>query len=195
MLMRAYRESIQIVALEWVHTYITGFGGDPQRVTVFGQSAGAEAAAILAVSPLASELGLKRIIVESGPPIGDGWGPMTSEAGLSASNHILRANNVTSVAKLRLVHDASSIQWQSPEGDDENFSGYFYDNGGVVPRHTTSVLEMFESGTVMNVDAFIFGSNAKDGTQIYYGTCPFANGTNGDFAYCTLSETYYYDCT
>ena len=46
----------QIAALEWVKRNATAFGGDPARVTVFGQSAGAISIAALIASPRARGL-------------------------------------------------------------------------------------------------------------------------------------------
>ncbi len=54
-----------IAALKWVRANISRFGGDPSRVTIFGQSAGGYAVSILAVSPAAKGL-FQRAISESG---------------------------------------------------------------------------------------------------------------------------------
>lgn len=43
----------QITSLEWVQQHITPFGGDPTRITVFGQSAGAASVRALMASPKA----------------------------------------------------------------------------------------------------------------------------------------------
>ncbi|KAK7710132.1 hypothetical protein SLS57_008471 [Botryosphaeria dothidea] len=43
----------QIIALDWVQAHIKDFGGDPERVTIFGQSAGAASVRALLASPKA----------------------------------------------------------------------------------------------------------------------------------------------
>ena len=55
----------QIAALRWVQRNISSFGGDPQRVVIFGQSAGAVDVCLLMASPLARDL-VHGVIAHSG---------------------------------------------------------------------------------------------------------------------------------
>lgn len=64
----------QIVALQWVQRNIARFGGDPDNVTIVGQSAGSMAIGLLQMSPLAKGL-FKRIVAMSGSPFAGMIGP------------------------------------------------------------------------------------------------------------------------
>jgi para-nitrobenzyl esterase len=59
----------QIAGLRWVKANIARFGGDPARVTIFGESAGGIAVSMLAASPAAKGL-FHRAISESGGNFG-----------------------------------------------------------------------------------------------------------------------------
>jgi para-nitrobenzyl esterase len=55
-----------VAVLDWVHTHIVAFGGDPGNVTIFGQSGGGGKVAALMAMPAAKGL-FHRAIVQSGP--------------------------------------------------------------------------------------------------------------------------------
>ena len=55
----------QVAALKWVHANIAAFGGDPDNITILGQSAGAGSVKTLVSSPLTGNL-IKKAIIQSG---------------------------------------------------------------------------------------------------------------------------------
>ncbi|KOX02995.1 carboxylesterase/lipase family protein [Streptomyces sp. NRRL B-3648] len=57
----------QLAALRWVHEAIGAFGGDPDQVTLCGQSAGAISAGVLLAAPATRGL-IRRAVLQSGPP-------------------------------------------------------------------------------------------------------------------------------
>ncbi|EGX54497.1 carboxylesterase, partial [Streptomyces zinciresistens K42] len=57
----------QLAALRWVHESIGAFGGDPDTVTLFGQSAGAISIGALLAAPGAQGL-VRRAVLQSGAP-------------------------------------------------------------------------------------------------------------------------------
>lgn len=58
-----------ILALKWVQQNVRHFGGDPNKITLVGQSAGAAMVGVLAASPQVPENLFQRAILQSGGPM------------------------------------------------------------------------------------------------------------------------------
>lgn len=88
-----------IAALQWVRTNIAAFNGDPDAVTIAGQSAGAMAVHALVASPLARGL-FARAIGESGLP-----DPATPRIARAEADGVAfaRAKGAGSIAALRVM--------------------------------------------------------------------------------------------
>lgn len=59
----------QLAAIQWVRREIGAFGGDPQRITLFGESAGAMSIRALMATPAADDL-FRAVILQSGADTG-----------------------------------------------------------------------------------------------------------------------------
>lgn len=58
----------QIAAVEWIRDNAQAFGGDPERITAFGESAGSMSVTTMMAAPRAEGL-LHRVIAQSGAPM------------------------------------------------------------------------------------------------------------------------------
>lgn len=58
----------QVMALRWVQENIAKFGGDPEQVTIFGESAGGASTGYHLLSPMSKGL-FHKVILQSGSPM------------------------------------------------------------------------------------------------------------------------------
>lgn len=79
----------QVEALRWVKENINQFGGDPSKVTIFGQSAGGSSVGLHLLSPLSKGL-FHRAIAESGVDISP-WATAPIETSITKTTKLARA--------------------------------------------------------------------------------------------------------
>ena len=155
----------QVAALEWVRDNIAAYGGDPERVTIFGESAGAWSVTEMMSTPLAAGL-FDRAILQSGASTyhmgqlegdGQGW-----PSGHDTGERVAAALGLTepTAADLRAV-PAETLRDALPEDAADAF--HHIRDGVVFPMN---VGEAFAAGWI-NAVPLLAGYNSDEGTLFF----------------------------
>ncbi len=158
----------QVAALEWIRDNIRNFGGDPDNVTVFGESAGGNAITTLLAVPAAKGL-FARAIVESAAPeavypssLTEQWGADFVEIlrEVSKDQTTSDADLLLRVSAPTLVKAASLMRQRTPDAVPGTIAFCPVIDGDYLPERPVDAAAAGRSHPV----PLIIGTNAREGT-------------------------------
>ena len=164
-----YASLDQIEALKWVKNNISNFGGNPNNVTIFGESAGGQAVGTLLSSPLSKGL-FHKAISQSGSGIlgtrflkDNSRNRSAEDIGLELAEYFGVNNDEKALENLRNIPAEEFIQISDPEKDANLISNVTQ----IVDGHVFPFMfhEAYRNASTHNVP-YITGFNANEGTTL-----------------------------
>lgn len=158
----------QIEALRWVQANISAFGGDPNNVTIFGESAGGHSVGQIMASPLARGL-MHGAIAQSGT--GNHQMLHTTEhveglSGVAAGERFAQLLSISGNSQLADLRALSVEQIREFENADLELANTYHPqvDGYALPK---TVAEIFRVGEQAQIP-LLLGSNADEGSVLGY---------------------------
>eukprot|EP00029_Vermamoeba_vermiformis_P010100 TRINITY_DN5250_c0_g1_i1.p1 TRINITY_DN5250_c0_g1~~TRINITY_DN5250_c0_g1_i1.p1 ORF type:complete len:550 (+),score=74.77 TRINITY_DN5250_c0_g1_i1:64-1713(+) len=160
----------QIVAIQWVHQYIKFFGGDPARITVFGESAGGVSSGMLLITP-ALTVPVQYFAVQSGPIFG--LTPLDLKQGFAFANAacLLAGYGNCNLDQMRAVEPQQLMSGLLQAGlnvmkrpGNNPFGAWLWSvDGAVLPELPRDMLTKLGSKYELNGEAVMTGFTSMDG--------------------------------
>jgi len=158
----------QISALKWVQRNIVTFGGDPAKVTIFGESAGGESVSRLMASPAAKGLFARAIVASGGGR--DDW-PTLADAQAKGQAFASRTGAADAAALRALPADKILGGLGLMNKEEDRYSGPMTD-GTIIPANADAI---FAGGKQARIP-YIIGSNDD---ELGFIPAPFRAMVNG----------------
>lgn len=172
----------QIAGLRWVHKNIAAFGGDPDNITIFGESAGGVSVGLLAASPVSRPY-LRRAIVQSGAPLPvardqhvAGAEAFVAELGIPGTAEALRGLSVEQILAVQAI-------WIQTVGAGRPAARPMLD-GVLVPEQPAATAG---SGAMRDLDLMV--SYNRDEYTMFSRRVPAARRPTDDAALAAILET------
>ena len=168
-----------VAALEWVRDNATAFGGDPDNVTIFGESGGGAKACILMAMPAAQGL-FHKAIVQSGPSVET----MSAAAATDTARQVMEELGVVSVPDLvaapaetllaaqnRVLARISALSFANRrrQGLNPVIDGATLPGGPFAP-----------TAPAISADVPMMIGTNKDEMNLFFGMAPWAEGLTED---------------
>ncbi len=147
----------QVMALKWVHENIAAFGGDPDNVTIFGESAGGASVTLLPLID-GSQKYFRRVIAESGSPVFT----RSIEESIACTNEVMERLGCKTVADLKKVNVEKFLH---EAGTALNLRVWAERDGRVLPLDP---YKAYADGVAKNVD-FLQGCNKDEMGYFVWG--------------------------
>ena len=167
----------QLTAIEWIKNNITEFGGDPDNIMIFGQSAGAASVWTLVSSPLAKDY-IAKAIIQSGGGISDMAGSVSgtlAEAEIKGKA-LMDFGGLDNLSKMRnaTYDELSEINAKyMSETNKRLVLAPIIDNYVVTSNFSSAA----KAGTIANIP-YLLGSTIDEGNM----------GVEGIDAFCLLRQ-------